>query len=164
MKKVFIAFGMLLMTAGTAKADLTSRLSTSVQLTVDSPAVTTERIGSSYSVTGNNITASTTGGLGSFSSGSAPGYTPTSYSLTTDGNAFSFVEGYIEGDSITSSQATLSSGQFSAPVLQGQSTTFTGGTAGNLGGTIDTAGNLGITAGGAGTNATGQFVVEITVR
>jgi len=163
MKKVFIAFGMLLMTAGTAKADLTSRLSTSVQLTVDSPSVTTERIGSSYSVTGNNITASTTGGLAAFSSGSAPGYTPTSYSLTTDGNAYSFVEGYIEGDTITSAQSTLSSGQFTAPVLQGQSTTFTGGTAGNLAGTINSSGAVTLTAGGAGTSATGQFVSEITI-
>jgi hypothetical protein len=163
MKKALIAFGMLLMTATTAKADLTSRLSTSIQLTVDSPSVTTERIGSSYSVSGNNITAASPGGLGSFVSGSGASFTPTTYSLTTDGDAFSFVESYIEGDSTTSTQAALSSGQFSAPVLQGQSTTFTGGTAGSLAGTINSAGSVSLTAGGAGTTATGQFVSEITI-
>jgi len=163
MKKAFIAFSMLLM-AAPAYADITTRLSSSVQLTVDSPSVTTNRIASAYSVSGNNISPSANGGLGSLTSGSAVSYTPTTYTLATDGDAFSFTETFIEGDNITAQQTALSTGQIDQPVLQGNSTTFTGGTAGNLAGTIDTAGNLGITAGGAGTNATGQFVVEITVR
>jgi hypothetical protein len=163
MKKAFIAFSMLLM-AAPAYADITTRLSSSVQLTVDSPSVTTNRIASAYSVSGNNISPSVNGGLGSLTSGSAVSYTPTTYTLATDGDAFSFTETFIEGDNVTAQQTALTTGQIDQPVLQGNSTTFTGGTAGNLAGTIDTAGNLGITAGGAGTNATGQFVVEITVR
>jgi hypothetical protein len=64
MKKVLLAFGMFLM-AAPANADITHKLSTSVQLTVDSPVVQTNRIGSTYSVSGSNITPSTVGGLGS---------------------------------------------------------------------------------------------------
>jgi stage V sporulation protein SpoVS len=38
------------------------------------------------------------------------------------------------------------------------------GVAGDLAGTITTAGAMTITGGGAGTQATGQFVTELTVR
>lgn len=163
MKKLALLFGISLM-AAPAHADITHRLSSSVQLTVDSPVVQTNRIGSTYSVTGNNVTPSTVGGLGSLTAGSAVSYTPTSYGLTTDGQAYSFTESFIEGDVTTTAQTTLSSGQFTSPVLQGNSQTFTGGTAGTLAGTIDTAGGMSLTAGGAGTSATGQFVSELIIK
>jgi hypothetical protein len=163
MKKALIAFGMLLM-AAPASADITHKLSSSVQLTVDSPVVQTNRIGSTYSVSGNNITPSTVGGLGSLTAGNAVGYTPTAYGLTTDGSAYTFTESFIEGDATTTAQTTLSTGQFAAPVLQGNSSTYSGGTAGALAGTIDSAGTMALTAGGAGTSATGQFVSELTIR
>ena len=163
MKKALIAFGMLLMVAP-ANADITHKLSSSVQLTVDSPVVQTNRIGSTYSVSGNNITPTTVGGLGSLTAGSAVGYTPTAYGLTTDGSAYTFTESFIEGDVTTTAQTTLSTGQFAAPVLQGNSSTYSGGTAGALAGTIDSAGTMALTAGGAGTSATGQFVSELTIR
>jgi len=163
MKKALIAFGMLLM-AAPANADITHKLSSSVQLTVDSPVVQTNRIGSTYSVSGNNITPTTVGGLGSLTAGNAVGYTPTAYGLTTDGSAYTFTESFIEGDATTTAQTTLSTGQFAAPVLQGNSSTYSGGTAGALAGTIDSAGTMALTAGGAGTSATGQFVSELTIR
>ncbi len=162
MKKLALLFGISLM-AAPANADIIHKLSSSIQLTVDSPAVTTSRIGSTYSVSGNNITPSTAGNLGSLSAGSAVGYTPTSYGLTTDGSAYSFSETFIEGDATAASQTALSGGQFDAPKLHGSSTTFTGGTAGSLAGTINTGGGMALTAGGAGTNATGQFVSELTI-
>jgi hypothetical protein len=163
MKKVLLAFGMFLM-AAPANADITHKLSTSVQLTVDSPVVQTNRIGSTYSVSGSNITPSTVGGLGSLTAGSAVGYTPTSYGLTTDGSAYTFSETFVEGDATVTAQTTLNSGQFDAPVLHGNSTTYTGGTAGSLAGTINSAGTMSLTAGGAGTSATGQFVSELTIK
>jgi len=159
----FIPLVMLLLTAP-AYADMTTRMSSSVQLQVDQPSLTTNRISSAYSVNGNNITPSTVGGLGTLSAGSAVGYTPTSYGLTTDGSAYTFSESFIEGDATTTVQSSLSSGVIDAPVLHGNSTSFLGGTAGSLAGTIDTAGTIGLTAGGAGTSATGQFVTEITIR
>tara|TARA_B100002019_G_C21154466_1_gene539963 strand:+ start:217 stop:708 length:492 start_codon:yes stop_codon:yes gene_type:complete len=163
MKKVLAALALLALSSP-AYADMTTRMTSSVQLTVDSPSITTNRLGSTYSVSGNNITPSTVGGLGSLTSGSAVGYTPTSYGLTTDGDAYSFQESFIEGDAVGSSQTALTSGQIDQGVLYGNSTSFLGGTAGNLAGTIDTAGQLSLTAGGAGTSATGQFVTEVTIR
>ena len=54
---------MLLMAAPmAARADLIHRLTTSTQLSVDGAATQATRIGSSYSVSGNNITAGTMGG------------------------------------------------------------------------------------------------------
>lgn len=162
MRKLALLLGISLM-AAPARADIIHKLSSSIQLTVDSPVVTTSRIGSTYSVSGNNITPSTAGNLSSLSAGNAVGYTPTSYGLTTDGNAYSFSETFIEGDATATAQTALSGGQFAAPVLHGTSTTFTGGTAGSLAGTINTGGGMTLTAGGAGTNATGQFVSELTI-
>ena len=50
---------MLLMTgamvAPAAKADITSRMTSSVQLTVNAAATQMQRVGNSYSISGNNI-------------------------------------------------------------------------------------------------------------
>ena len=164
MKKALRAFGMLLM-AAPAHADITHRMSSSVQLTVEGPAVQTNRIGTTYSVSAQNVTVSTPGTLGSLTSGSAVGYTPLAYTAPTDGTAWNVTQSFIEGDGITTSQTTLSNaGRFDSPVLYGNSTTQAGGYAGSLAGTIDTSGAMTLTAGGAGTTATGQFVSELTIK
>lgn len=162
MKKLALLFGMILMTAP-AHADITHKLSTSVQLTVDAAASQATRIGSTYSVSGSNITPSTVGGLGSLTSGTAVGYTPTAYGLTTDGSAYTFTETFIEGDDVPSA-TTVSSGVVGSLPAFGTVTTTSGGVAGSLAGTINSAGTMSLTAGGAGTSATGQFVSEILVK
>ena len=56
MKRVFVTFGMLLMTAGAANAGgLVTKHASSVQLTVDAARSTASRIGSSFSIAGSNI-------------------------------------------------------------------------------------------------------------
>ena len=56
MKKVFIAFGMLLMTTTAANAGgIISKHASSVQLTVDAARTDASRIGSSFSISGSNI-------------------------------------------------------------------------------------------------------------
>jgi len=162
MKKLALLFGMILM-AAPAHADITHKLSSSVQLTVDSAASQATRIGSTYSVSGSNITPSTVGGLGSLTSGTAVGYTPTAYGLTTDGSAYTFTEAFIEGDDVSTS-TTVSSGVVGSLPAYGTVTTTSGGVAGSLAGTINSAGTMSLTAGGAGTSATGQFVSEILIR
>ena len=162
MKKLALLFGMILM-AAPAHADITHKLSTSVQLTVDAAASQATRIGSTYSVSGSNITPSTVGGLGSLTSGTAVGYTPTAYGLTTDGSAYTFTETFIEGDDVPSA-TTVSSGVVGSLPAFGTVTTTSGGVAGSLAGTINSAGTMSLTAGGAGTSATGQFVSEILVK
>ncbi|MGB0392446.1 MAG: hypothetical protein ACPGCK_01105, partial [Flavobacteriaceae bacterium] len=97
MKKTLIALGMLLM-AAPAHADLTHKLSSSVQLTVDAAATNVQRVGNSYSVSGNGVTLDVgggskgsadldVGGLGTLTSGVAGGSLPTAYQ-TTDGASF----------------------------------------------------------------------------
>jgi len=163
MNKFLLAFGMILMTAP-AYADITSQMTTSIQLTVDAAASQATRLGSSYSVTGSNVSASTMGGL------TAPGSTTAaatlsagSYSQTTDGSAFSFTEVFNAGDAIPSN-TTITSGVAPSLPAFGSVTTTAGGVAGTLAGSVDSAGIMSITAGGAGTSATGQFVTEIYVR
>lgn len=149
--------------ASPAMADITSKFSSSIQLTVDAAASQATRIGSSYSVSGNNITVTTEGGLGTLTSGSAVGYTPTAYDAPTDGTAYSFSQTFIEGDAV-SSGTTITSGVAGTVPAFGNVTTTAGGVAGSLAGTIDSSGAMSLTAGGAGTSATGQFVTEITIK
>ena len=56
MKRVFVTFGMLLMTAGAANAGgLVTKHASSVQLTVDAAATTAARVGNSYAVSGLSL-------------------------------------------------------------------------------------------------------------
>ena len=163
--KRFLPFIMLMMTTGSVSAgELTSRHSSSVQLTVEGPAIQSTRLGSTYSVSGSNITASTLGGLTGSSATAPATISAGSYAVTNSGEAFSFTETNFIGDTPTTTQVALTSGQFDSPNLYGDSTTQIGGTAGALAGTIDSAGVMTLTAGGSGTTATGQFVTEVTIR
>ena len=139
MRKI-LPFIMLLM-AAPAHADLTHKISTSVQLTVDAAASQSTRIGSSYSVSGSNVTA-TLGGLTAPSGSAAATMNAGTYTQTTPGSAFNFSESFTSGDSVPTGTTVTSGVVPSLPAF----------------GTVTT------TAGGAGTSATGQFVSEITVR
>tara|TARA_R100001126_G_C4858677_1_gene166097 strand:- start:742 stop:1239 length:498 start_codon:yes stop_codon:yes gene_type:complete len=162
--KRFIPLIMILMAAPTAAnaGGLVHKMSSSVQLTVDSARTTATRLGSQYSVTGSNVntTDGTTAGTvtaGTLSSGI---YTPGTISATqaTAGEAFSFSSSYLQGDAVPTSAPTVGTvGNFSSQ------TSYTAGTKDTLAGTIATDGGITMTAGGAGTSAVGQFVSEITV-
>ena len=158
MKKL-LPLVMLLM-AAPAHADITHKISTSVQLTVDAAASQATRIGSTYSMSGTDITINTEGGLGTLSSGSAVGYTPTDW---TGGSSSTFTESFIEGAAVPTG-TTVTSGVVGTLPAFGNVTTTAGGVAGSLAGTINSAGTMSLTAGGAGTSATGQFVSEVTIR
>ena len=149
MKKAWIAFSMLLMTAGAANAGgLVTKHASSVQLTVDAAKTTAIRIGDSYSAAGSNISVTTMGTLG----------TAGTYDVHTAGEDWSFTESMTVKDAVpTAAVTTGDTPNFS------NITSYTAGTAGSLAGTIDSAHTIGVTAGGAGTSAIGQFVSEITV-
>ena len=103
--------------------------------------------------------------LGTFSSGTALGYTPGAYSITTAGDSFSYSESYIEGDDVpTVLSTTVTAGVVPALPTFGNTTTTSGGVAGTLAGTLATDGALTITAGGAGTTAIGQVIQELTIK
>ena len=158
----FLPIVMLLM-AAPAHADITHRLSSSVQLQVNSAATQATRLGNSYSVTGNNVnttdgTTANTISTGSITSGV---YSPGSISATqaTAGEAFSFTASFTQADAIPTSAATTGEIQ-----NFGIMTSNAAGTAGDLAGSIDSSGTMSLTAGGAGTSAIGQFSSELLIK
>ena len=158
-------FVMSLMTAP-AYADVTHKLSSSVQLTVDAAATNVQRVGSTYSVSGNNVTTqytpsggSATSSIGSLTISSGVGAIPTlTATQATAGESFSFTQSFYQGDALSSSAPSAG-----AVPNYSNVTSTAAGTKDTLAGTIDTSGTMALTAGGAGTSAVGQFVSEITI-
>jgi len=148
-------------------ADITNKLSSSIQLSVAAGATQVERIGTTYSVSGSGVDTSYTSGgsavsdgIGSLTVSSGVGAIPTlEATQKTAGSAFSFSQTFTQGDAISGSAPTAGTvSNFS------NQTSTASGTAGDLAGTISTAGAVTLTAGGAGTVATGQFVNELTIN
>ena len=158
---------LILIFAPAAKADITHKLSSSVQLQVNAAATNVERVGTSYSVSGNNVTTqytpeggSATNSIGSLTISSGVGAIPTLSAVqATAGESFSFSQSFTQGDAIVSSAPSVGA----VSPLSSQTSTAAG-TAGTLAGTIDSSSTITLTGGGAGTSATGQFVSEITIR
>ena len=145
-------------------AEITSRITDSVQLTVDGPMVQSTRIGSSYSVSGTNVNVTTLGGLTTGSNTAPPALTDGAYAINTNGQAFNFSESATVGDVAVTSQSSLSSGgRIDTPNIYGNTTQYQGGTPGSLAGTLSPTGIPTVTAGGAGTSAIGQRTVELSV-
>ena len=148
-----------------ASADITHAIKSSISLTVDGAGSISTRVPSSVAVSGSNVTLGTAPTLGTLTSGTALGYTPGAYSITTAGDSFSYTESYIEGDDVpTVLSTTVTAGVVPAMPIFGSNTTTSGGVAGTLAGTIATDGALTIIAGGAGTTAIGQVIQELTIR
>ena len=146
-------------------AQITSTITDSVQLTVEGPAIQSTRMGSSYSVSGSNISVTTLGGLSSPTTSNAASVTAGTYDINTDGSAFTFSESATLGDAPVTSQAALgnTTGRSISPNLYGISTQSQGGLAGDLAGSLSATGVPTVTAGGAGTTAIGQRTVELSV-
>ena len=156
--------------APAARADLVHTLSTSTPLSVNGAATVSERIGSTYNVSGTNIKVGTGnsdvfGGLTTGSATAAATMKAGTYDINTAGSAFSFSESWLQGDGIAAigSGVDVTSGVVADMPAFGETTTQSGGVAGTLAGTILSSGVMTITAGGAGTTATGQFISTISV-
>ena len=146
-----------------AMADLTHKLSSSVQLSVNAAATQVDRVGSTFTISGSNIdtTDGTTAGTVSAGTITSGVYSPGTIAATQDtaGSAFSFSTSYIQADAVPTAAPTVGAvGNFSSQ------TSTTAGTLGTLAGTITSAGVITVTGGGAGTVATGQFVNELTIN
>ena len=152
---------LLLLVPSAAFADITSIITSSVKLEVAAPGTTADRIGNSYSVSGTGVTttdgttAGSVGGLGSATNG-VNSYTAITASQLTDGESFSYTVSHTTGDTIAT---TLTTGEVSP---FGDLTSTSGGTVGDLDGTVDNH-VISVTAGGAGTTATGQYITSVTV-
>ena len=150
-----------------AMADITHKLSSSVQLSVAAAATQVERIGSTYTVSGSGIDttytptggSAVTDGIGSLTVSSGVGAIPSiEATQKTAGSSFSFSQSFTQGDAISSNAPTTG-----AVANYSDVTSTASGSAGDLAGTILTSGAMTLTAGGSGTVATGQFVNELTI-
>ena len=160
MKKLFL---LLFLAAPSANADLTHTITSSAQLTVNAGITQAERIGSSFSISGNGVdttdgTTANTVSVGTITSGV---YAPGTIAATQDtpGNSFSFSQSYTQGDAVPTSAVTTGAAANFSDV-----TSHAAGTAGDLAGTITTAGAVTLTAGNAGTVATGSVVTSVTTK
>ena len=103
---------LLLLVSAPAYADMNHSISSSVKFESLSAASTADKIGSSYSISGNNVTtvdsnsAATIGGFGSATNG-VPSISFPSATQATSGEAFSFAQSYVEGDATPGSAVTV---------------------------------------------------------
>ena len=170
MKKIipFIMLASFGAIANPVKADIHHRMSSSVALEVNAAQTSVSRMGNSLSLTGNNVTTTVTpsggsaaaslGGMAVATNGTAT-FTLPDATQTTAGSAFSYTVSTTQGDALDTTGPAM--GDISA--FSNQYSTAAGDD-GDLAGTILTSGAMTLTAGGAGTNATGQFVSELSVR
>ena len=147
---------LLLLLPNAVFADITQKFTTSAQITVDMPYSVTNKLGTTYSLSGNNITPSVTSGgsttsgaigglnVGSLTAG-VPALIQTDKAITTAGSAFSITESVTMGDA-TPSAVTPSAGIAALPHLSGVS-----------------SGIHTCSAGSSGTSCIGSTTVTITI-
>ena len=95
---------LLLGTATAAHADITHKLQSSVQLTVNAAATQVERIGSSFSISGNGVATTDGSTANTISAGTITSgvYSPGTIAATqaSSGSSFSFSQSYTQADAI----------------------------------------------------------------
>ena len=165
MKKLFL----LLLLAAPASADMTHNITTSTQLTVNGAYTDSNRIGSTYAVSGSNIKVATDAHFGKLTAGTATTAATLdvgAYDVNTAGAAFSFSESWTQGDATNpvGSGVDVTSGVVADMPAYGEVLTMSGGVAGTLAGTITSAGVVTLTAGGANTSAIGSVVTNLTIK
>ena len=160
MKKLLLLAALCIPSA--AYCDIQSTITSSVKLESLSAATSADKIGSSYSISGTNITttsgeAASVGSFGSVTDG-VPSVTMPSATQTTAGETFSFTQSYLEGDATAGSAPTVGTvGNFS------DLTSTAAGSVGTAAVTLDHH-TMSLTGGtGTGVVLTGQFVTDLTV-
>ena len=161
MKKLLLLF---LFIPVASYADIQHSITSSVKLESLSAATSADKIGSSYSISGNNIattdsnSAATVGGFGSVTSGVPAISFPSSVTQSSSGEAFSYSTSYLEGDATAGSAPTVGTvSNFS------DLTSTSAGSVGTAAVTLDNH-TMTLSAGtGTGVVLTGQFVTDLTV-
>ena len=155
----------LLLFAGipAAYADLNHSIMSTVKLEALSAATSADKVGSSYSVSGNGITTvnsdgdSTIGGLGTVTNG-IPALETITASQASSGQEFSFSQSYLEGDQSPTAAATVGE----VPIFSD----ITSSAAASVGTAAIGLDNHSITltpGTGTGITLTGQFVTDLTI-
>ena len=167
MKHTLLVLGITLL-AAPAQADLTHRLSSSVQLDVGGASSRAVRLSNSYSISGSgvdtsvtaggNTTADALGGLGAATNG-VNAVTIPDATQKTAGNAFTYSTSFTQGDLVPTSAPTVGE----VPAF-GDVTSTAAGTNTGLAGTITSAGAITISPGAGNTSAIGQVISELQSR
>jgi len=166
LRRLLIVSSILCAFGSDAKADITHRMTSSIQIGVNAAATQVERIGSTYTASGSGVTMDVAGGntadnkvggLGTLTDGVGQGSIATA-TQTSAGGAYSFSQSFIEGDAISTTAPTVGA----VSPYSSQTSTIAGTGTGT--GTV-TSGHL-VTAvgGGSGTTTTGQFVTELSIK
>ena len=160
MKKLILL--LILATPLPVLSDITHSIQNSVALTVGGATTSSERIGSSFSIsgTGVDVTDGTTAGTISAGTITSGVYSPGTIAVTqnaTSGESFSFSQSYTQADALATSAPTTGDVPNFSDI-----TSTAGGTAGDLAGSVTSAGVVSITAGGANTEAVGQVVSTLS--
>ena len=160
---------LLFLFAAPAYADLTHRISTSTQLTVNGAYTDASILGSTYAVSGSNIKVATDQHFGKLTAGTATTAATLdvgAYDINTAGSAFSFSETWTQGDATAAIGAgvDVTSGVVADMPAYGETLTMSGGVAGTLAGTAISSGIVTVVAGGAGTSAIGSVVTNLTIK
>ena len=159
MKKLLL---ILFLLPSAAFADMTSTITSSVQIDVQAAATAAEKVANSYSISGSGVettdgtTAGVIGGLGDVTDG-INSFTTITASQLTDGENFTFQQSYLEGDSSPSSAVTTGEVANFSNITSTAAGVLSDGAA-----TIDNH-VITVTGGGAGTSITGQYVTTLTV-
>ena len=165
MRKLLLAIcGGVIFVSSASAAEINNTITDSVQLTVNGAGISSQRIGSSYSVSGSNIDVPALGQLSGGSATAPATLTAGDYALNTNGGAFTFSESLTVGDTVDASMdvdATL--GTFDTVEIYSDNMVTSGGTKGTLAGTLSATGISTVTAGGQGTTALGQRTVSLSV-
>ena len=165
MKKLFLILGIFTLGGSAAHADITHRMSSSLQLTTNAAATQVERIGSTYSVSGSGVSTDVggggsadlnVGGLGTLTDGVGQGSIATA--THTAVTAFSFSQSFIEGDVISTTAPTVGA----VSDYSNQVSTAVGSGTGS--GTVLSSGAVTAVGGGSGTSTIGQFVTELQIN
>jgi len=152
--KALIATATVALSAPAFAADVTSIHSVQTQLGVDALSVKNERLGSSVSVSGENINV-TLPTLGAGAAGTAVATTAaTGAAIVSNGSPFSYSESGFAGSSAAAMTPTVAAGELATLGAADVQTVTNGGTTGALAATNLGTGVATITAGGAGTQAT----------
>jgi len=145
-----------------AFADMTSTITSSVQIEVMSAATAADRVANSYSVSGSGVTttdgttAGVVGGLGTATNG-VNAFATITASQSTSGENFQFSQSWLEGDAVPNSAPTTGAvSNFS------DLTSTAAGAIGSGAATIDNH-VISVTGGDPGSLITGQYVTTLSV-
>ena len=169
-------FLLLLLLAAPAQADITHTLQSVVSVSTVGASSTANRVGSTISVSGSNVTPTANtvnGAIGSLDLADA-GITngvptvsyDTSFAVTTAGDSWSVSETYIQADAIPSLLGgTVTNGVVTALPVFGDTVSVSGGDPGSV--TMSLASDQAMTVSlsdmGAGTTATMQSTMSLEV-